>query len=156
MHYTYYAFHNDALNSCVELHGQWFPTMSSVIRLLWMILPGHAHLQHRRVCRLTTGSSMVTHKNLATTLYLLICRTHSRGFCMSFMHVDLKASTFSPYPQIEETLMSMEHLMTSRYNTCNNWACSAVVIELSLVPKVLGSNPAFPTKHGTCLFIVVD
>jgi hypothetical protein len=37
-----------------------------------------------------------------------------------------------------------------------NRACSAVVIALRLVPKVLGSNPAFSTKHGTCLFIVVE
>jgi hypothetical protein len=39
---------------------------------------------------------------------------------MSFMLFDSKASTFLPYPQTEATLMSMAHLMISRYNTCNN------------------------------------
>jgi hypothetical protein len=33
-------------------------------------------------------------------------------------------------------------------------ACNAVVIVLRLVPKVLGSNPAFSTKHVTCLLHV--
>jgi hypothetical protein len=40
MHYTYYAFHNIALNFCVGLYWQWFPMMSLVILFLWMILPG--------------------------------------------------------------------------------------------------------------------
>jgi hypothetical protein len=35
-----------------------------------------------------------------------------------------------------------------------HWACSALVIELRLVPKVLGSSPAFSTKHVTCLLHV--
>ena len=51
MHYTYYAFHNIALNFCVGLPWQWFSMMSSMILFLWMIIPGRAHLQ-LRVCRL--------------------------------------------------------------------------------------------------------
>ena len=31
-------------------------------------------------------------------------------------------------------------------------ACSAVVIALRLVPKVLGSNPALSTEHVSCFF----
>jgi hypothetical protein len=116
MHNTYFVFHDGALNSCVGLHWQWFPMMSSVIFLLWMILQGHARLQHRRLCM----SFML--------------------FCVSFMLFDLKASTF-PYMQTEATLMSMEHLMTSRYNTCNNWACSVVVIALHLYTQGPGFEP---------------
>ncbi len=46
--------------------------------------------------------------------------------------------------------------------TCESHrACSAVVIALrfgyqGLVTKVLGSNPAFSTKHVTCHFMVVE
>jgi hypothetical protein len=36
----------------------------------------------------------------------------------------------------------------------NYRACSAVVIVLRLVPKVLGSNSAFSTKHATRLLHV--
>ncbi len=89
----------------------------------------------------TGGSGMVTQENWATTLCLLIFQTNSRGFCMSFMLFDLKASTFLPYQQTEATLMSMQHLMTSRYNTCNNWACSTVAIELYLYTQVPGFEP---------------
>ncbi len=43
-----------------------------------------------------------------------------------------------------------------RLNLDNHQACSAVVIALRLVPKVLGSNQDFSTKHVTCLFTVVE
>ncbi len=124
MHYAYYAFHDNALNSCVGLHWQWFQMMSSVIFLLWMILQGYARLQHRWLCM----SFML--------------------FCMSFMLFDLKTSTFLPYPQTEATLMSMEHLMTSRYNACNNWACSVVDIALHLYTQGPGFEPGL--FHKAC------
>ncbi len=122
--YTYYAFHDNALNSCVGLHWQWFPMMSSVIFLLWMILQGHARLQNRLLCM----SFMI--------------------FCMSFMLFDLKSSTSRPYPQTEANLMSMEHLMTSRYYTCNNWVCSVVVIALHLYTEGPGFEPGI--FHKAC------
>ena len=64
---------------------------------------------------ITGGSSMGMQENWATTLYFLICETNSQGFCMSFMHFDLKAKTFCPYPQTEATLMCMGHMRMSRF-----------------------------------------
>jgi hypothetical protein len=64
-------------------------------------------------------------------------------FLYEFMLFDLKASTFRPYPQTEATLMSMKHLMTSRYNTCNNWACSAGTLALHLYTQGPGFEPGF-------------
>ena len=75
-------------------------------------------------------------------------RLQHRRLCTSFMLFDLKASTLSPYTQTKATLMSMEHLMTSRYNTCNNWACSIVVIELHLYTQGPGFEPGL--FHKAC------
>ncbi len=52
-----------------------------------------------------------------TFLYFLICRTNSRGFCMSFMLFGLKAQTFRPCPQTDvhgalknEQVQYMQHV----------------------------------------------
>ena len=52
-------------------------------------------------------SSLVMPGNWATIPCSLCCRTNSQGFCLSFMHFDLRASTFRPYPQTKATLMCM-------------------------------------------------
>ncbi len=53
-----------------------------------------------------------------------------------------------PLPADRTTLMFMEHLMTSRYNTCNNWACSVVVIALYLYTQGPGFEPGL--FHKAC------
>ena len=45
------------------------------------------------------------------------CLTNLQGFCLSFMLIDLKASTFRTYPQTEVTLMCTEHFLMIRYKT---------------------------------------
>jgi len=37
-----------------------------------------------------------------------IYQTNLQGFCLSIMHIDLKALIFRTYPQTEVTLMCME------------------------------------------------
>ncbi len=55
-----------------------------------------------------------------------------------------------------ESRNNLELLILLPVPTRTNRAFGAVVIALSgcLVPKVLGSNPAFSTKHVTCLLHV--
>jgi hypothetical protein len=72
----------------------------------------------------------------------------------SFMLFDLKASTFRPYPQTEATLMSMEHLMTSRYNTCNNWACSVAIIALHIYSVKASCMPLWLLNEAMTFFPV--
>ncbi len=57
--------------------------------------------------------------------------------------------------------VSLRSLVQSRNGVpMRNYSATGRVAQRSqrspLVPKVLGSNPAFSTKHGTCLFIVVE
>ncbi len=79
MHYTYYASHNSAFNSCVGGYDA-------------LDYGGYEALEPGDTMPLITGgSSMGMQENWATTLYFLICETNSQRFCMSFMLFDLEA-----------------------------------------------------------------
>jgi hypothetical protein len=75
-------------------------------------------------------------------------------------HIPCICMVYTWILEITSTTQNLRVQMTTQAGgmSCfgQNRACSAVVIALRLVPKVLGSNPAFSTKHDTCLFIVVE
>ena len=64
---------------------------------------------------ITAKSGMEMLASWALMTFSLFCLTSLQGFCLSFMLIYLKASTFPSYQQTEVILMCTEHFWMIRY-----------------------------------------
>ena len=64
---------------------------------------------------ITAKSGMEMLASWALMTFSLFCLTSLQGFCLSFMLIDLKASTFPSYQQTGVILMCTEHFRIIRY-----------------------------------------